>query len=152
LMEKQKFRYFYGLQEKQFRAVYETARRRKGVTGETMLQILETRLDNAVFQLGFASSRPAARQMVGHGHVLVNGKKVDISSYALQVNDTVEIKNSSVSRQMATKNMEISTSRRVPEWLHLDKDFFKGVIMRVPTKEEIQPIGSEQMVVEFYSR
>jgi len=75
LMEKQKFRYFYGLQEKQFRAVYETARRRKGVTGETMLQILETRLDNAVFQLGFASSRPAARQMVGHGHVLVNGKK-----------------------------------------------------------------------------
>jgi small subunit ribosomal protein S4 len=151
-MEKQKFRYFYGLQEKQFRAVYETARRRKGVTGETMLQILETRLDNAVFQLGFASSRPAARQMVGHGHVLVNGKKVDISSYALQVNDTVEIKNSSVSRQMATKNMEISTSRRVPEWLHLDKDFFKGVIMRVPTKEEIQPIGSEQMVVEFYSR
>ena len=152
LMEKQKFRYFYGLQEKQFRAVYETARRRKGVTGETLLQILETRLDNAVFQLGFASSRPAARQMVGHGHVLVNGKKVDISSYALQVNDTVEIKNSSVSRQMATKNMEISTSRRVPEWLHLDKDFFKGVIMRVPTKEEIQPIGSEQMVVEFYSR
>jgi small subunit ribosomal protein S4 len=74
-MEKQKFRYFYGLQEKQFRAVYETARRRKGVTGETMLQILETRLDNVVYQLGFASSRPAARQMVSHGHVQVNGKK-----------------------------------------------------------------------------
>jgi small subunit ribosomal protein S4 len=90
--------------------------------------------------------------MVGHGHVEVNGKKVDISSYALGVNDTIEIKNSSVSRQMATKNMELSTSRRVPEWLHLDKDFFKGVVMRVPTKEDIQPIGSEQMVVEFYSR
>ena len=133
LMEKQKFRYFYGLQEKQFRAIYETARRRKGVTGENMLQILETRLDNLVYQLGFAPSRPAARQMVGHGHIQVNGRKVDISSYAVQINDVIEVKNSSVSRQLANKNLELSTSRRVPEWVHLDKDFFKGVLMRLPS-------------------
>jgi len=151
-MEKQKFRYFYGLQEKQFRAIYETARRRKGVTGENMLQILETRLDNLVFQLGFAPSRPAARQMVGHGHIQVNGRKVDISSYAVQINDVIEVKNSSVSRQLANKNLELSTSRRVPEWVHLDKDFFKGVLMRLPSRDEIQPIGNEQTVIEFYSR
>jgi small subunit ribosomal protein S4 len=151
-MEKQKFRYFYGLQEKQFRAIYETARRRKGVTGENMLQILETRLDNLVYQLGFAPSRPAARQMVGHGHVQVNGRKVDISSYAVQINDVIEVRNSSVSRQLANKNLELSTSRRVPEWLHLDKDFFKGVLMRLPSRDEIQPIGNEQTVIEFYSR
>ncbi len=152
LMEKQKFRYFYGLQEKQFRSVYHEARRRKGVTGETMLQILETRLDNVIYQLGLAPSRPAARQMVCHGHVLVNGRKVDVASCALRVNDVVEVKASSVSRQMANKNLESATSRRVPEWLHFDKDFFKGVIMRVPTRNEIQPIGNEQTVVEFYSR
>jgi len=151
-MEKQKFRYFYGLQEKQFRAIYETARRRKGVTGENMLQMLETRLDNLVYQLGFAPSRPAARQMVGHGHVQVNGRKVDISSYAVQINDVIEVRNSSVSRQLANKNLELSTSRRVPEWLHLDKDFFKGVLMRLPSRDEIQPIGNEQTVIEFYSR
>jgi small subunit ribosomal protein S4 len=151
-MEKQKFRYFYGLQEKQFRAIYETARRRKVVTGENMLQILETRLDNLVYQLGFAPSRPAARQMVGHGHVQVNGRKVDISSYAVQINDVIEVRNSSVSRQLANKNLELSTSRRVPEWLHLDKDFFKGVLMRLPSRDEIQPIGNEQTVIEFYSR
>jgi len=151
-MEKQKFRYFYGLQEKQFRAIYETARRRKGVTGENMLQILETRLDNLVYQLGFAPSRPAARQMVGHGHIQVNGRKVDISSYAVQINDVIEVKNSSVSRQLANKNLELSTSRRVPEWVQLDKDFFKGVLMRLPSRDEIQPIGNEQTVIEFYSR
>jgi len=151
-MEKQKFRYFYGLQEKQFRAIYETARRRKGVTGENMLQMLETRLDNLVYQLGFAPSRPAARQMVGHGHVQVNGRKVDISSYAVQINDVIEVRNSSVSRQLANKNLELSTSRRVPEWLHFDKDFFKGVLMRLPSRDEIQPIGNEQTVIEFYSR
>ena len=117
-----------------------------------MLQILETRLDNLVYQLGFAPSTPAARQMVGHGHIQVNGRKVDISSYAVQINDVIEVKNSSVSRQLANKNLELSTSRRVPEWVHLDKDFFKGVLMRLPSRDEIQPIGNEQTVIEFYSR
>ncbi len=152
LIEKQKFRYYYGLMEKQFRGVYEKALKRRGVTGETMLQILETRLDNVVFHLGFGNTRSAARQLVGHGHVKVNGKKVNISSYALKVNDIVEVKDSNVSRQLATKSLEISTSRVVPDWLSLDKNIFKGTVMRVPTRDEIQPIGNEQAVVEFYSR
>jgi small subunit ribosomal protein S4 len=152
LIEKQKLRYYYGLMEKQFRGIYEKARRQRGVTGETMLQILETRLDNVVFHLGFASTRAAARQMVSHGHVAVNGRKVNIPSYALKVNDVIDVKDSSVSRQLATKNLELSTSRAVPDWLSLNKDAFKGIVMRVPSREDIQPIANEQAVVEFYSR
>jgi small subunit ribosomal protein S4 len=152
LAEKQKFRYFYGLLEKQFRAVYEKARRQRGVTGEAMLQILETRLDNLVYQLGFASSRPAARQMVGHGHLMVNGQRVNVPSYAVQVNDTIEVRSAGSSKQLATKNLESTTSRAVPEWLNLDRELFKGVLTRIPTRDEIQPIANEQVVVEFYSR
>ncbi len=152
LMEKQKLRYYYGLMERQFRAAYERALKRRGVTGETLLQILETRLDNVVYQLGFGNTRPAARQMCAHGHVRVNGRKVSVPSYALRVNDVVEVRDSSVSRQMATRNLELSTSRAVPDWLSLNKDAFKGVVMRVPTRDEIQPIANEQAVVEFYSR
>ena len=152
LIEKQKLKYFYGLMERQFRGVYEKALRRRGVTGEQMLQILETRLDNVVFHLGFGTTRASARQLVGHGHVQVNGRKVDISSYALRVNDVITVKNHTVSRQLATKNLEGSTSRPVPDWLSLTKDEFKGVVMRIPTRDEIQPIANEQAVVEFYSR
>lgn len=152
LIEKQKFRYYYGLMERQFRGIYEKALKRRGVTGETMLQILETRLDNVVFHLGFGNTRASARQLVGHGHVKVNGRKVNISSYALKVNDIIEVKDSNVSRQLATKSLEISTSRVVPDWLSLDKNTFKGTVMRVPTRDEIQPIANEQAVVEFYSR
>src|SRR5258705_406995 len=117
-----------------------------------MLQILETCLDNVVFHLGFANSRSAARQMVSHGHVKVNGRKVNIPSCALKVNDVIEVKENSVSRQLATKGLEISTSRAVPDWLSLNKEAFKGVIMRIPSRDEIQPIANEQAVVEFYSR
>jgi small subunit ribosomal protein S4 len=152
LIEKQKLRYFYGLMERQFRGVYERALRRRGVTGEQMLQILETRLDNVVYHLGFAITRAAARQMVSHGHVKVNGRKVNIPSYGLKVNDTIEVRESNVSRQLATKNLELSTSKVVPDWLSLNKDAFKGVVMRIPTRDEIQPIANEQAVVEFYSR
>ncbi|HMJ66937.1 MAG TPA: 30S ribosomal protein S4 [Candidatus Binatia bacterium] len=152
LIEKQKLRYYYGLLERQFRGVYERALKRRGVTGEQMLQILETRLDNVVYHLGFQNTRAAARQMVCHGHIRVNGRKVDIPSYALKVNDTIEVKENNVSRQLATRGLEISTSRMVPEWLSLNKEAFKGVVMRIPTRDEIQPIANEQAVVEFYSR
>jgi len=152
LVEKQKLRYYYGLMEKQFRGVYEKALKRRGVTGEQMLQILETRLDNVVFHLGFGTTRAAARQMVCHGHITVNGRKATIPSYALKVNDVIVAKNNTVSRQMATKALELSTSRAVPDWLSLSKDEFKGVVMRIPTREEINPIANEQAVVEFYSR
>ena len=152
LNEKQKLRYYYGLMEKQFRGVYEKALKRRGVTGEQMLQILETRLDNVVFHLGFANTRAAARQMVSHGHVSVNGRKVNVPSFALKVNNVVEVKNNNVSRQLATKNMEMAASRSVPDWLILKKEEFKGTVMRIPTRDEIQPIANEQAVVEFYSR
>jgi len=152
LIEKQKFRYYYGLMEKQFRGVYEKALRRRGVTGEQMLQILETRLDNVVYHLGLANTRAAARQMVCHGHITVNGRKVGIPSFALKVNHVIEVKNHNVSRQLATKNLEGSVSRAVPDWLSFSKEEFKGTVQRIPTREEIQPIANEQAVVEFYSR
>ena len=152
LIEKQKFRYYYGLLERQVRGVYEKALKRRGVTGEQMLQILETRLDNVVYHLGFANTRAAARQMVSHGHVTVNGRKVNVPSFCLKVNDAVVVKNSNVSRQLATKNLEVATSRAVPDWLSLNKEEFKGAVMRIPTRDEIQPIANEQAVVEFYSR
>jgi small subunit ribosomal protein S4 len=152
LIEKQKLRYYYGLMEKQFRGVYEKALKRRGVTGEQMLQILETRLDNIVYHLGFATTRAAARQMVAHGHIKVNGRKVSIPSFAVKVNDVIEAKDHNVSKQLATKNMELSTSRTIPEWLSLDKAAFKGTLVRVPTRDEIHPIANEQAVVEFYSR
>jgi small subunit ribosomal protein S4 len=152
LVEKQKLRYYYGLLERQFRGVYQKALKRRGVTGEQMLQILETRLDNVVYHLGLGTTRAAARQMVAHGHVQVNGRKVSIPSYALKVNDIITMKPNNVSRQMATKALESSTSRPVPDWLSLSKDEFKGVVMRIPTRDEINPIANEQTVVEFYSR
>jgi small subunit ribosomal protein S4 len=152
LIEKQKLRYYYGLLERQFRGVYEKALKRRGVTGEQMLQILETRLDNVVFHLGFANTRPQARQMVGHGHIRVNGRKVSIASYALKVNDVIQVADKNVSKQMAMKALESAGSRTVPDWVSLDKNALKGVVMRVPGRDEIQPIANEQAVVEFYSR
>ena len=152
LMEKQKLRYYYGLMEKQFRGVYEKAIRQRGVTGEVMLQILETRLDSVVYSLGLAYTRAAARPMGVHGHVLVNGKRVRTPSYACRVEDVVEIKDSPKARGLATRNLEISTSRNVPDWLVLNRDAMKGIVNRMPTREDLQPIANEQTIVEFYSR
>jgi small subunit ribosomal protein S4 len=152
LIEKQKLRYYYGLMERQFRGVYEKALKRRGVTGEQMLQILELRLDNVVYHLGFANTRAAARQMVSHGHITVNGHKVNIPSYSLKVNDVIAVKSTNVSRQLTTKNMEVAMSRAVPDWMSMSKEEFKGTVMRIPTRAEIQPIANEQAVVEFYSR
>ena len=152
LMEKQKLRFYYGLMEKQFRGVYEKANRRRGVTGEIMLQILETRLDNIVYSLGFGYSRAQARQMVTHGHVLVNGSRVSTPSYVMKEGDKVGVKNTDKSRHLADKNLEYSTSRNVPDWLSLDKDAYEGVVERIPTRDDIQPIANEQAIVEFYSR
>jgi len=151
-MEKQKLRYYYGLMEKPFRHVYERALKKRGVTGETMLQILETRLDNVVYHLGFAPTRPAARQMITHGHIKVNGKKVNVPSYALKVNDVIDVRDSKVSRQLALRGLELSTNRIVPPWLAVDKDKQRGVVLKTPTIDEIQPIANVQAVVEFYSR
>ncbi len=152
LAEKQKVRFYYGLMEKQFRGVYARAAAKRGVTGEIMLQILESRLDSVVYGLGFATTRAAARQMVAHGHVLVNGVKSSASSHHIRVNDVVEVKDNSGSRQLATRNQELSANREIPAWLQLQKDSFKGSLLRLPTLEELKPMGNIQTVVEFYSR
>jgi small subunit ribosomal protein S4 len=152
LTEKQKLRYYYGLQERQFRNVYERALKMRGVTGEKMLQILELRLDNIVYHAGFGLTRPAARQFVSHGHVRVNGRKVAVPSYAVRANDEISVRDHNVSRQLAGKNLESSVSRPVPDWIVVDREGLKAKVSRVPSRDEIQPIANEQAVVEFYSR
>jgi small subunit ribosomal protein S4 len=152
LAEKQKLRFQYGLMERQFRRYFETALRKRGVTGETLLQMLETRLDNVVFRLGFANSRSAARQLVSHGHVMVNNRKVNVSSYNLRAGDLVTVKDRPSSRRLAARNLELTQIHTVPDWLVLDKDQFQGKVVRIPSREEIAPIVNEQLVVELYSR
>lgn len=152
LGEKQKLRYQYGLLERQFRRIFQTALRKRGVTGETLLQLLETRIDNVVFRLGFANTRSAARQLVGHGHVQVNGRTVNVSSYNVKAGDEVTIKDKPKSRQLAARNLELTQIVPVPDWMTVDRDGFKGTISRIPTREEMQPIVNEQLIVELYSR
>lgn len=152
LNEKQKLRYTYGLLERQFRRMFEIAKRERGVTGERFLQLLETRLDSTVYLLGFAKSRAAARQIVNHGHVRVNGHKVDIPSYNVQVGDEIEIRNSPTSRQIATRNLEENRARNVPGWLALNAEQFKAVVNRLPNRDEMEQGINEQLIVEFYSR
>ena len=152
LGEKQKLRYQYGLMERQFRRYFETALRRRGVTGETLLQLLETRLDNVVYRLGFANTRRAARQLVGHGHVAVNGHKVDVSSYNVRAGDTVTIREKPKSKQLATRNLDLTQITPVPDWLTVNRDALSGQVARIPSREEIAPIVNEQLIVELYSR
>jgi small subunit ribosomal protein S4 len=152
LNEKQKLRYTYGLLERQFRRVFENAKRERGVTGERFLQLLETRLDSVIYLLGFAKSRAAARQFVNHGHIRVNGHKVDIASCNVKPGDEIEVKNTPSSRQVATRNLEENRSRNVPGWLTLNADAFKATVTRLPTRDEMEPGINEQLIVEFYSR
>ena len=152
LNEKQKLRYVYGLLERQFRRTFEKAKAERGVTGDRFLQMLETRLDSIVYLLGFAKTRPAARQLVNHGHVRVNGHKVDIASYAVEAGDEIEIKDTPTSRQIATRNLEENRARNVPDWLSLNAETYKGVVNRLPNRDEMAHEINEQLIVEFYSR
>jgi len=152
LGEKQKLRFQYGLMEKQFRRIFEVALKRRGVTGETLLQLLETRLDNVVFRLGLANTRAAARQLVSHGHVQVNGKNVNISSFNVKAGDEVTIKDRPKSRQLALRNLELTQIAPVPDWLTVDRDALSGKVAHIPSREEMQPIVNEQLIVELYSR
>jgi small subunit ribosomal protein S4 len=151
-MEKQKLRFMYGLLERQFRRIFAIAKREKGVTGERFMQLLETRLDSVVYLLGFARSRRAARQFVNHGHIRVNGRKVDISSYQLKAGDEVSVKDSPSSRQLATRCMEETRARNVPAWLTRQDDAMRGVVTRLPVRDEMEPMINDQLIVEFYSR
>ena len=152
LAEKQKLRHIYGVLEKQFRKVFAEAQRRQGVTGENLLMLLELRLDNVAYRLGFANTRFAARQLVGHGHLTVNGKKVNIASYECSPGDVIEAKSSNRSQQLVGKFLEMTQGTPTPDWVTVDRDALKGSVNRVPTREDINPIVNEQLVVELYSR
>ncbi len=152
LAEKQKLRYQYGLLERQFRRFFQAALRKPGVTGENLLQRLETRLDNVVFRGGLANSRDGARQLVAHGHVTVNGRKVDIPSYEVRINDIVAIKEQPRSKRLAQRNLELTQIHPVPDWMEVDKEQCTAKFLRVPSRDEIQPIVNEQLIVELYSR
>lgn len=152
LNEKQKLRYMYGMTEKQFRLTFERAKSKRGVTGEIFLQMLECRLDNVVYRLGLAKSRAAARQFVGHGHIVVNGKKTDIASFSVKESDEIEVRERTSSRQLATQSLEGSQARIVPEWLNLNTDSLKATVNRTPSVDETEQSINVQLIVEYYSR
>ena len=152
LTEKQKLRYQYGVLEKQFRRFFEEASRRRGVTGEILLQMLECRLDNVVYRLGLANSRNAARQYVSHGHVTVNGKKCNIASAQCKPGDIIAMKQSARAQQMGLRSLDLTQAIVVPDWLSQDRDKLGGTVNRLTSREEIDPIVNEQLVVELYSR
>jgi len=152
LNEKQKLRFMFGLSEAQFRLTFEKAKRARGVTGETFLRLLECRLDNVVYLMGFAKTRRAARQLVGHGHVCVNGHKVDIPSYSCEPGDVVSISEKLPSRQLATRSLDESQGRNCPSWLTVQSDSLKGTVDRLPIREEMVAEVDEQLIVEYYSR
>jgi small subunit ribosomal protein S4 len=152
LREKQKVKRTYGVLENQFRRYFEAADRQRGITGETLLQLLERRLDNAIYRLGFATSRPQARQLVKHGHFLVNGKKVDIPSFQLRQGDVVTLRQSSEKSPAILHAMEEVKGRGVPEWLALDAAAPSGRVVSLPTREQINLPVQEQLIVELYSK
>jgi small subunit ribosomal protein S4 len=152
LREKQKLRRIYGLQERQFRGVFERAERQTGVTGEALLRLLECRLDNVAYRLGFGMSRKQARQIVSHGHLLMNGKKITVAGALVKAGDVIEVRERS--RNLATIQgaLEAVDSRGIPDWLELDRGALKGIVRALPAKEHIPLPVNEQMVVELYSR
>ncbi len=152
LREKQRLRRQYGMQEGQFHRVFEEALRRQGITGVIMLQLVEMRLDNLVYRLGFASSRRAARQFVLHGHIAVNGRKATVPSMQVKVGQSVEVRDRPQSRDAATKSLEAATTQQTPTWLAVDRKAFRGEVLAIPTREQIAPVVDEQAIVELYSR
>ena len=151
LREKQKLRRIYGILEKQFRLYFEKAEKQKGVTGEKLLILLERRLDNVVYKMGFAHSRNQARQLVRHGHILINNKKVNIPSYLVEVGDVIKLREKSQKIPFVKEALEGIASRGIPSWLEVDKEKFEGRIKALPTREEIAIPVQEQLIVEFYS-
>jgi small subunit ribosomal protein S4 len=152
LREKQKVKRTYGVLENQFRRYFEAADRQKGITGELLLQMLERRLDNVVYRLGFATSRPQARQLVRHGHFTVNGRKVDIPSYSVRQGDTIAVRQTSAQNPTIQHAMEEVKGRGIPEWLLLESAGLSGRISSLPTREQINLPVQEQLIVELYSK
>lgn len=152
LRAKQKARRFYGVQEGQFYHYFELAERKQGITGENLLQILESRLDNVVYRAGFASSRAEARQLVGHGHYEVNGKRVDIASYLLRAGDVIAVCEKSKASEKFKAVIEANGARPVPEWMDLDRDNLSVKVVALPERSQIDAPVEEQLIVEFYSK
>lgn len=152
LREKQKVRRIYGILEKQFRGYFEKADRMKGVTGENLLSLLETRLDNVVYRLGFASSRGEARILVRHAHFLVNGRKVNIPSFQVRPGSVIELREKSRAIACINESLDAVVRRGIPQWLELDKTAYKGVMKTVPVREDITMPIQEQLIVELYSK
>jgi small subunit ribosomal protein S4 len=152
LREKQKLRRIYGILERQFKCYFSKAQRFKGVTGEKLLQLLETRLDSVVLNLGLASARSQSRQLIRHGHILVNKKKVNIPSFNVSAGDIIDIKDKEDVKKAVRANLEASASREVPVWLKLDKDALKGEVVSLPTRRDIKVPVNEQLIVELYSK
>jgi len=152
LREKQKVRRIYGMLEGQFRKFFGIAERTKGVTGENLLRLLECRLDNVIFRLGFANSRNQARQLVRHNHIQVNGRKVNIPSFLVSVNDVITLKEKSRKVEVINDSLDAVVRRGVPSWLELDKDNYKGTVKGLPDRQEITMPIQEQLIVELYSK
>ena len=152
LREKQKAKFIYGVLEKPFRNYYEKADRMKGMTGENLMVMLESRLDSVVFRMGFARTRREARQIVGHKHVLVNGKCINIPSYLIKAGDVIEIREKSKSLQRYKDIVEVTGGRLTPEWMDVDIDALKGTIKQLPTREMIDVPVNEMLIVELYSK
>lgn len=152
LREKQRLRRIYGMQEGQFRGYFGKADRQKGVTGANLIVLLERRLDNAVYRLGLAESRAQARQLVRHGHITVNGRKVDIPSYLVKVGDAIQVKEKSRKMPAILQALEAVARRGVPEWLDLDADKMLGVVKAMPERTHVTIPIQEQYIVEFYSK
>lgn len=152
LREKQKLRRIYGLQERQFRGVFERAERQSGVTGEALLRLLECRLDNVAYRLGFGASRKEARQLISHGHLTMNGRKINVPGALVKVGDVIQVRESSRNLVSVQAALEAVDGRGIPDWLELDRASFQGTVRALPTKEQIALPVNEQMVVELYSR
>ncbi len=152
LREKQKAKFIYGVLEKQFHDYFVKARRQPGVTGENLMSLLETRLDNVVFRLGFAHTRREARQTVGHGHICVNGRRVDIPSYRVKAGDVVSVAPKAKDMLVIKSALVSSENRTVPSWLELDIEKLKGSVLNVPTRDQIDMDIQEQLIVELYSK
>lgn len=152
LREKQKVKRMYGILESQFQNYFATAARAKGVTGTTLLQLLERRLDNVIFQLGFATSRNEGRQIVSHGFVYVNARRVNIPSFSVKGNDEIELHLKTKGLKNIKENIEASKERLAPGWLTVDREHFKAKVLRLPEREDIQQPIKEQLIVELYSR
>ena len=152
LNEKQKVKFIYGVLEKQFRKYYVMATKKNGITGEMLLQILETRLDNVIYRLGLANTRREARQIVNHGHILINGKKVDIPSYLVKPGEAITLKEKTRSSSRMKDIVEANSSRLIPDWLDMDKNTLTGKVVSLPGREHIDYEVEEHLIVELYSK